>query len=211
MVLKADFHGSIEALSKALSEMGTNEIKVSIIHTGIGEITESDIMLASASDAIVVGFNVRANPKAQALAEQEQVDVRFYDIIYNLLQEVHAALEGLLEPVLEERVQGRAEVRAVFTISKVGLVAGCMVQDGKVERNSLARVVRQGQTLIEGARVTSLKRFKEDVKEVLAGYECGIGLDRFNEFQPGDVIESYTQEKVKAQLKAPAGRPEKGE
>jgi translation initiation factor IF-2 len=191
--------------------MGTKEIKVSIIHSGIGDITESDIMLASASDAIVVGFNVRANPKAQALAEQEQVDVRFYAIIYNLLQEVHAALEGLLEPVVEERFLGRAEVRAVFTISKVGTVAGCMILDGKVERNSLARVLRQGQNLIEGARITSLKRFKEDVKEVMAGYECGIGLDRFNDFLAGDLIESYVQEKVKAQLEAPATRPEKTE
>jgi translation initiation factor IF-2 len=211
VILKADVHGSIEALSKALSEMGTKEIKVSIIHAGIGDITESDIMLASASDAIVVGFNVRANPKAQALAEQEQVDVRFYAIIYNLLQEVHAALEGLLEPVVEERFLGRAEVRAVFTISKVGTVAGCMILDGKVERNSLARVLRQGQNLIEGARITSLKRFKEDVKEVMAGYECGIGLDRFNDFLAGDLIESYVQEKVKAQLEAPATRPEKTE
>ncbi|MBM4293558.1 MAG: translation initiation factor IF-2 [Deltaproteobacteria bacterium] len=209
MVLKADVHGSIEALAKALSEMGTKEIKVSIIHTGIGEIRESDIMLASASDAIVVGFNVRANPKAQSLAEQEQVDMRFYDIIYNLLQEVHAALEGLLEPLLEEKLLGRAEVRAVFSVSKVGTVAGCMVLDGKVERNSLARVVRRGQTVAEGAKINSLKRFKEDVKEVQAGYECGIGLDRFNDFQTGDFIESYMQEKVKAQLAAPAGRPEK--
>ncbi|MBM4273947.1 MAG: translation initiation factor IF-2 [Deltaproteobacteria bacterium] len=211
MVLKADVHGSIEALSKALSEMGTKAIKVSIIHAGIGEITESDIMLASASDAIVVGFNVRANPKAQALAEQEQVDVRFYNIIYNMLQEVHAALEGLLEPVVEERVQGRAEVRAVFSITKVGAVAGCMVLDGKVERNSLARVVRQGKNVVEGAKINSLKRFKEDVKEVQAGYECGIGLDRFNDFQPGDIIESYIQEKVKALLETPASRPEKSE
>jgi translation initiation factor IF-2 len=209
MVLKADVHGSIEALTKALSELGSKEIKVSIIHTGLGGITESDIMLASASDAIVVGFNVRANPKAQALAEQEQVDVRYYDIIYNLLQDVHAALEGLLEPVVEEKLLGRAEVRQVFTITKVGTIAGCMVLDGKVERNSLARVRRAGNVVAEGARVNSLKRFKEDVKEVLAGYECGIGLDRFSDFQPGDVIESYTQEKVKAQLEALAPRVEK--
>ncbi len=211
MVLKADVAGSIEALSKALSELGTAEIKVSLIHTGMGEITESDIMLASASDAIVVGFNVRGNPKALALAEQEQVDVRYYDIIYKLLEDIHAALEGLLEPVVEERVQGRAEVRQVFSITKVGTVAGCMILDGKVERNSLARVQRQGKVLIEGARVNSLKRFKEDAKEVLAGYECGIGLDRFNAFQPGDIIETYVQEKVKAVLEALPSREEKEE
>jgi len=211
LVLKADVHGSIEALSKALSELGTKDIKVSMIHSGMGEITESDIMLASASDAIVVGFNVRANPKALSLAEQEQVDVRYYDIIYNLLQDIHAALEGLLEPIVEEKVMGRAEVRQVFNITKVGQVAGCMVLDGKVERNSLARVLRQGAAVSEGGKINSLKRFKEDVKEVLAGYECGIGIDRFNDFQPGDLIEAYVQEKVKALLEAPAGRPEKAE
>jgi translation initiation factor IF-2 len=211
MILKADVHGSIEALSKALSELGTKEIKVSLIHTGMGEITESDIMLASASDAIVVGFNVRANPKAQALADQEQVDVRYYDIIYNLLQDIHAALEGLLEPVVEERLLGRAEVRQVFNISRLGTIAGCMILDGKVERNSLARVQRQEKVIFEGAKVNSLKRFKEDVKEVLAGYECGIGLDRFDDFQTGDIIEVYVQEKVKAQLEALATRGERAE
>jgi len=211
LVLKADVHGSIEALSKALSELGTSEIKVNLIHTGMGEITETDIMLASASDAIVVGFNVRANPKAQALAEQEQVDVRYYDIIYNLLNDIHAALEGLLEPLVEEKVVGRAEVRQLFSITRVGKVAGCMVLDGKVERNSLARVLRQGAVIFEGGKVTSLKRFKEDVKEVLSGYECGIGLDRFNDFQEGDIIETYVQEKVKALLEAPASLPEKEE
>jgi len=208
MVLKADVHGSIEALSKALSELGTEDIKVSMIHTGLGEVSESDIMLASASDAIVVGFNVRANPKALALAEQEQVDVRYYDIIYNLLQDIHAALEGLLEPIVEEKVMGRAEVRQVFSITKVGRIAGCMVLDGKIERNSLARVVRQGQMVSEGGKINSLKRFKDDVKEVQTGYECGIGIDRFENFQAGDIIEAYIQEKVKAQLEAPAARPE---
>jgi translation initiation factor IF-2 len=206
MVLKADVHGSIEALTKALSELGNEEIKVNVIHTGIGEVTESDIMLASASDAIVVGFNVKANPKAQSLAETEQVDVRFYDIIYNLLHDVQAALEGMLEPIIEERVLGQAEVRQVFTISKIGTVAGCMVVDGKVERNALGRVKRGGQVVFEGGKITSLKRFKDDVKEVVAGYECGIGLDRFSDFQTGDIIEAYVQEKVKAQLESPAGR-----
>jgi translation initiation factor IF-2 len=208
MVLKADVHGSIEALAKALSELGTKDIKVSLIHSGLGEVSENDIMLASASDAIVVAFNVRANPKAIALAEQEQVDVRYYDIIYNLLQDIHAALEGLLEPIVEEKVMGRAEVRQVFSITKVGSIAGCMVLDGKMERNSLARVLRKGKVMTEGGKINSLKRFKDDVKEVLAGYECGIGIDRFNDFKEGDIIEAYTQEKVKAVLEAPTARPE---
>jgi translation initiation factor IF-2 len=211
IVLKADVHGSIEALAKAMSELGSKEIKVNLIHSGMGEITESDIMLASASDAIVVGFNVRANPKAQTLAEQEQVDVRYYDIIYNLLQDIHDAMEGLLEPIVEERVLGRAEVRQVFSITKIGTIAGCMVLDGKIERNSLARVLRGGKVVSEGGRVNSLKRFKEDVKEVLVGYECGIGIDRFDDFKPGDIIEAYVQEKVKAQLEALNTRAQKEE
>jgi len=135
--------------------------------------------------------------------------VRYYDIIYNLLQDIHAALEGLLEPIVEEKVMGRAEVRQVFSITKVGQVAGCMVLDGKMERNSLARVLRQGAAVFEGGKINSLKRFKEDVKEVVAGYECGIGIDRFNEFLAGDIIEAYVQEKVKALLEAPAARPER--
>jgi len=211
VILKADVHGSIEALTKAMSELGNEEIKVNIIHTGIGEVTESDIMLASASDAIVVGFNVRTNPKAQSLAEQEQVDVRFYDIIYNLLNEIQAAMEGMLEPVVQERVIGQAEVRATFSISRLGKIAGCMVQDGKVERNALVRVKRNGQILVEGAKISSLKRFKDDGKEVAAGYECGIGLDRFDAFEAGDFIEAYVQEKVKAELAAPSPRPVKEE
>jgi translation initiation factor IF-2 len=211
MVLKADVHGSIEALAKALSELGSKEIKVNLIHSGLGGITESDIMLASASDAIVVGFNVRANPKAQALAEQEQVDVRYYDIIYNLLQDIHAALEGLLEPIVEERVLGRAEVRQVFSITKVGTIAGCMVLDGKIERNALARVLRGNKTVSEGGKIDSLKRFKEDVKEVQSGYECGIGIDRFNDYKEGDIIVAYVQEKVKALLESQGPRPETAE
>jgi translation initiation factor IF-2 len=200
LVLKADVHGSIEALTKYLAELGNQEIKVYLIHKGIGDITESDIMLASASDAIVVGFNVKANAKAQALAESEQVDLRFYSVIYDLVDDIRAAMEGMLEPIVEERTMGQAEVRQVFSISKVGTIAGCMVLDGKIERNSLARVRRGGQVVLEGVRINSLKRFKDDVKEVLSGYECGIGLEKFNDFKAGDIIEAYTQEKVKAYL-----------
>jgi translation initiation factor IF-2 len=137
------------------------------------------------------------------------VDVHFYDIIYNLLNEIQAAMEGMLEPRIEEKVVGQAEVRVVFSISKVGTIAGCMVQDGKIERNSLARVRRKGEVLVEGAKVNSLKRFKEDAKEVAAGYECGIGLDKFTAFEAGDIIEAYVQEKVKVALASPGARETK--
>ncbi len=205
LILKADVHGSIEALTQSLTELGNKEIKVSIIHTGVGDITETDIMLASASNAIVIGFNVRANPKAQMLAEQEQVDVRFYDVIYNLVNDVHAALEGMLEPIFEERHMGRVEVRQVFSISKLGTIAGSYVLDGKVERNALVRVKRKDKVIYEG-KIGSLKRFKDDVKEVQAGYECGVGLDKFNELQPGDILEVYHLEEVKPQLEPVASR-----
>jgi translation initiation factor IF-2 len=205
LILKADVQGSIEALTQALGELGSKDIKVNIIHTGAGEITETDIMLASASNAIVIGFNVRANPKAQSLAEQEQVDVRFYDIIYNLVNDVHSALEGLLEPVLEERPLGKVEVRQIFTISKIGTIAGSFVLEGKVERNALVRVKRQGKVIHEG-KIASLKRFKDDVKEVLAGYECGIGLEKFNELQAGDILEVYQLEEVKPHLEPLAAK-----
>jgi translation initiation factor IF-2 len=205
LILKADVQGSIEALTQALTELGNKDIKVSIIHTGAGDITETDIMLASASNAIVIGFNVRSNPKAQMLAEQEQVDVRFYDVIYNLVNDVHSALEGMLEPIFEERPMGRVEVRQVFSISRIGTIAGSYVLDGKVERNSLVRVKRQDKVIHEG-KIGSLKRFKDDVKEVQAGYECGVGLEKFNELQPGDILEVYQIEEVKAHLEPIASR-----
>ncbi|AEB10112.1 translation initiation factor IF-2 [Desulfobacca acetoxidans] len=207
LILKADVQGSIEALTQALQELGNKEIKVNIIHTGAGDISETDIMLASASNAIVIGFNVRANPKAQSLAEQEQVDVRFYDVIYNLVNDVHSALEGMLEPIFEERSLGRVEVRQVFTISKLGTIAGSYVLDGKVERNSLVRVKRNDAVIYEG-KIASLKRFKDDVKEVQAGYECGIGLEKFNELHPGDIIEIYQMEEIKPHLAPIASKTE---
>jgi translation initiation factor IF-2 len=205
LILKADVQGSIEALTQALTELGNKDIKVNIIHTGVGDITETDIMLASASNAIVIGFSVRSNPKAQMLAEQEQVDVRFYDVIYNLVNDVHSALEGMLEPIFEERPMGRVEVRQVFAISKIGTIAGSYVLDGKVERNALVRVRRQDKVIYEG-KIGSLKRFKDDVKEVQAGYECGVGLDKFNELKSGDILEVYHLEEVKAHLEPVAGR-----
>jgi translation initiation factor IF-2 len=207
LILKADVQGSIEALTQSLTELGNKDIKVSIIHTGVGDITETDIMLASASNAIVIGFNVRANPKAQSLAEQEQVDIRFYDVIYNLVNDVHAALEGMLEPIFEERPMGRVEVRQVFSISKLGTIAGSHVLDGKVERNALVRVKRKDKVIYEG-KIGSLKRFKDDVKEVQAGYECGVGLDKFNELQAGDILEVYHLEEVKPHLEPVGSKSE---
>jgi len=205
LVIKADVQGSLEALTKALSELGTEEIKVSIIHTGAGDINETDVMLASASNAIVIGFNVRMHTNAQTLAEQEQVDVRFYDIIYNLVTDISSALEGLLEPIFEERLAGKAEVRQVFSIPKIGLIAGCGVLEGKVERNGLVKVVRDGKVVFEG-KVSSLKRFKEDVKEVAAGYECGIGLEKYDDLKAGDLLEFYTLVEVKPTLESLGGR-----
>ena len=205
LILKADVQGSIEALTQALSELGTEDIKVNVIHAGTGDIVESDIMLASASNAIVIGFNVRINPKAQTLAEQENVDVRFYDVIYHLSSDIHSALEGLLEPVYEERPLGQAEVRQIFSIPKVGLIAGSYVTEGKFERNALVRVRRDGTALFEG-KISSLKRFKEDVKEVAAGYECGIGIERFDDLKAGDILEAYRLEEVKAHLEPLPGR-----
>ncbi|MDD3579568.1 MAG: translation initiation factor IF-2 [Desulfobacca sp.] len=205
LILKADVQGSIEALTQALSELGTAEIKVSVIHAGTGDIVESDIMLASASNAIVIGFNVRINPKAQALAEQENVDVRFYDVIYHLSSDIHSALEGLLEPIHEERPLGQAEVRQLFSIPKVGVIAGCYVTEGKFERNALVRVRRDGTAIFDG-KINSLKRFKDDVKEVAAGYECGIGIERFDDLKAGDILEAYRLEEVKAHLEPLPGR-----
>ncbi len=207
LIIKADVQGSLEALTKALSELGTEEIKVHIIHTGAGDINETDIMLASASNAIVIGFNIRIHANAQTLADQEQVDVRFYDVIYNLVTDIQSALEGLLEPVFEERPTGRAEVRQVFSIPKVGVIAGSYVLDGKVERSALVRVKRGSESIFEG-KTSSLKRFKDDVKEVAAGYECGIGLEKFNDLQEGDILEFYTMVEVKPTLESVGGRAE---
>ncbi len=205
LILKADVQGSIEALTQALTELGNKDIKVNIIHTGAGDITETDIMLASASNAIVIGFNVRSNPKAQMLAEQEQVDVRFYDVIYNLVNDVHSALEGMLEPIFEERHHGSGR-------SPAGI---CHFQNRHHRR--LLCFGRQGGTQCPGpgqtpdkviyeGKIGSLKRFKDDVKEVQAGYECGVGLDKFNELQSGDILEVYHLEEVKAHLEPVAGR-----
>ncbi len=192
VVIKADVQGSIEAIRDALDKISEKETEVGInvIHSGVGAITETDVMLASASDAIVIGFNVRPDVKAKAMAAQEKVDLRTYRVIYQLVEDISQALAGLLAPELEEREQGRAEVRQIFRSSKLGVIAGCLVTDGEVERNSRVRLVRDGTVIYEG-QIASLRRFKEDAKVVKAGFECGLTLEDFQDIKEGDVIEAF--------------------
>ena len=195
LVLKADVQGSIDPIVKSLQDLGDEDLKVRILRQGTGNISESDVMLAVASSAIIVGFQVETDAAAQRLAEVEGVTVRIYEVIYRLIDDIDKALKGLLEPVYQEVVMGRAEVRAVFRIPRRGRIAGSMVLDGQVTRNALARVRRNGDEIYTG-KIASLKRFTEDVREVVAGYECGIGLDGFEDFQEGDILEFYTEELV---------------
>ncbi len=195
IIVKADLQGSLEAIRGALEKLGSEQIKVNIVYQATGSITESDIMLARATGAIVIGFNVRPDPAARRAAEQARVDIRYYNVIYSLVDDIKAALEGLLEPQWKEVVDAYATVRAVFRLPKNQQVAGIYVNEGKVSRNALARVLRGGTVIYEG-QVASLKRFKEDVREVASGYECGLGLENFNDFQEGDTIEFYHREQV---------------
>lgn len=195
LVLKADVQGSLEPIVNSLERLGSEEQEVKILHEGIGRITESDIMLASASEAIVIGFNVDVDEAARREATQEGVDIRLYNIIYKLIEDVDKALRGMLEPVYEKVVSGHAEVRAVFRIRRRGNVAGCYITNGMVARNSWARVSRDGEELFDGP-VDSLKRFQEDVPEVRAGFECGIGVSGFDDFEEGDILEFYREERV---------------
>ena len=193
LILKADVQGTIEPIVGSLKKLGEEDLKVNIIHQGAGNISESDIMLAVASQAIVIGFNVEVDAAASRTAEAEGVDIRIYDIIYKLIDDVNKALKGLLEPVYKDVVIGHAEVRAVFSIPRVGSVAGVYVTDGHITRNALARVRRSKQLVHEG-RVSSLKRFTEDVREVREGFECGVGLEGFQDFEEDDIIEFYKRE-----------------
>lgn len=199
VIVKGDVDGSIEALSDSLLKLSTEQIQVNIIHKSVGQISESDVLLASASDAIIIGFQVRPSVNARKLAEQEQIDIRLYSIIYDAINEVKAAMEGMLAPEFEEKITSNVEIREVFKISKVGTVAGCMVLDGKITRNSKIRVVRDG-VVIHTGELASLKRFKEDVKEVSTNYECGLNIHNFNNIEVGDIIESYEQVEVKRKL-----------
>ncbi|WP_234571849.1 translation initiation factor IF-2 [Rhodohalobacter sp. 614A] len=190
IIIKADVDGSIEALSGALQKLGTEEVSVNIIHTGSGAITESDVLLASASDAIIIGFQVRPTSSARKLAEAESIDIRLFSVIYDAVDEVHDALEGMLSPEIKEEMKGLVTVREVFRISRVGTIAGCYVNEGKVNRNNPIRIIRDGVVIYDG-EIDSLKRFKEDVKEVQSGYECGISIEGFNDIKVGDEFESY--------------------
>ena len=196
IVVKADVHGSVEAVKQALEKLSNEEVCVKCIHGGVGAITESDVMFASASNAIVIGFNVRPDSGARNLAEQEKVDVRTYRIIYQAIEDVENAMKGMFKPVFKEVHLGTISVRNTFKVSSVGTIAGAYVQDGKVQRNAQVRVVRDGVVIHEG-QIASLRRFKDDVREVAAGYECGIGIENFNDIHEGDVIEAYTMEEVK--------------
>jgi translation initiation factor IF-2 len=199
VIVKGDVDGSIEALSDALLKLSTDEIQVNVIHKSVGQISESDVLLASASNAIIIGFQVRPSPTARKLAEQEQIEIRLYSIIYKAIEELKAAMEGMLEPEFVEKTVCNVEIREVFKIPKAGTVAGCMVLDGKITRNTLVRIVRDGIVVYSG-QLASLRRFKDDVKEVTSGYECGLNIANFNDIKAGDIIEGYEQVAVKRTL-----------
>jgi translation initiation factor IF-2 len=190
LVLKADVQGSLEAITEAVRKLSTDKVRIAVIHGGAGAITESDILLASASSAIVIGFNVRPTAKVKEMAEQENIDIRFYDIIYKLVDEIRNAMAGMLAPVQREVYLGQAEIREIYALPKVGSIAGSHVMDGRLTRNAGIRLLRDG-VVVHTGRVASLRRFKDDVKEVVKGYECGVGLENFNDIKTGDVIEAF--------------------
>jgi translation initiation factor IF-2 len=199
LIIKADVHGSIEAIQDSLVKLSTDAVKINFIHSAVGGISEGDIMLAAASNAIIIGFNVRPELKAQADADREDVDIRLYTVIYNLIDDVKNAMEGLLAPIIREEVIGRADIREVFRVSKVGNVAGCYVTDGKASRGAKVRLVRDNVVIFDG-RLSSLKRFKEDAKEVQSGYECGMTIEGYNDIKVDDVIELYVEKEEMARL-----------
>ena len=197
IIVKADVQGSVEAVKQNVEKLSNDEVKVKVIHGSVGAINESDVMLANASNAIIVGFNVRPDPVAAEIADRDGVDIRMYRVIYDCIEELEAAIKGMLAPKFREVVLGRAEVRNVFKLSSAGMIAGSYVLDGKITRNSQIRVVRDGIVIFEDA-IASLKRFKEDAKEVASGYECGVGLEKFNDIKEGDILEAFIMEEVKA-------------
>ncbi|HHW56591.1 MAG TPA: translation initiation factor IF-2 [Clostridia bacterium] len=195
IIIKADVQGSVEALKKSLEDLNNEEVRIKVIHGAVGAITETDVMLASASNAIIIGFNVRPETNAKSLAEKEKVEIKLYRIIYEAIEDIKAAMKGLLEPKYQEVELGKAEVRAVFRVPGVGNVAGCYVLNGKILRNASIRVVRDGIVVYEG-KIASLKRFKDDVREVQQGFECGIGIEKYNDIKEGDIIEAYQMEEI---------------
>ncbi len=199
VIVKGDVQGSVEAVGESLRKLSTDAVRLNVIHSAVGAVTETDVNLAAASNAIIIGFNVRPEVKAQNLAEKEGVDIRLYSIIYDAVEDVKKAMEGLLEPIFKEKYLGRAEIREVFSVPKVGNVAGCYVQDGKMVRNGQVRLLRDNVVIYTG-KMSSLRRFKDDVKDVATGYECGIGLENYNDLKTGDIIEAFEMEKVAATL-----------
>ncbi len=199
VIIKGDVQGSIEAVSEALLKLSTPDVRVKIIHSSPGTVTETDVLLASASDAVIIGFKVRPDARVVEIAKEEGVEIKLYDIIYNIINDVRSAMEGLLEPTYRELALGRAEVRETFKVPKVGTIAGSYILDGKVTRDAKVRLVRNGVTVYDG-KIFSLKRFKDDAREVAAGYECGIGIEGYNDIKTGDIIEAYTEEKVERKL-----------
>ena len=196
LIVKADVQGSVEAVRQSLEKLSNDEVKVKVIHGGVGAVSESDVMLANASNAIIIGFNVRPDPVASEIAEREGIDMRMYRIIYDCIEEIEAAIKGMLAPKYREVMLGRIEVRSVFKLSSAGMIAGSYVLDGKVTRNAQIRVVRDGIVITEDT-ISSLKRFKDDVKEVAQGYECGIGLEKFNDLKEGDIFEAFMMEEYR--------------
>ena len=195
IIIKADVQGSVEAVRQSLEKLSNDEVRVRTIHGGVGAITETDVMLASASNAIIIGFNVRPDNNAREIAEREKIDIRLYRVIYNAIEDVQAAMKGMLAPKFRENILGHAEVRQTYKITGVGTIAGGYVTDGKIARNASIRLLRDNVVVHEG-KIDSLKRFKDDAKEVAQGYECGIGIERFNDVKVGDVIECFVMEEV---------------
>ena len=200
IILKGDVDGSVEALTDSFQKLSTEEIQVNIIHKGVGAITESDVLLATASDAIIVGFNVRPVGNARMIADKEEIDIRTYSIIYAAINDLKDAMEGMLSPEVKEEVTGTAEIREIFKVSKIGNIAGCMVMNGKIFRNSGIRIIRDG-VVVHTGELEALRRFKDDVKEVSKGYDCGMQIKGYNDIAIGDVIESFQEVEVKKTLK----------
>ncbi len=199
VIVKGDVDGSIEALSDSLIKLSTEEIQVNVIHKAVGQISEGDVMLAAASNAIIVGFQVRPSMGARKIAEKEEIDIRLYSIIYDAIEEIKSAMEGMLSPEIKEVIVATVEVMETFKISKVGTIAGCQVRDGKISRNHKIRIIRDGIVIFSG-ELGSLKRFKDDVKEVSKGFECGLNIHNYNDIKVGDIVEAYEEVEVKKTL-----------
>ena len=195
LIIKADVQGSIQAVQEAFFKLENQEVRIKIIHDAVGGITESDVLLASASNALIIGFNVRPTDKANPVATREKVDIRLYSVIYDAINDMKQAMDGMLAPKLKERIVGRAEVRQIFSTPKIGTIAGCYVLSGNIERNLSARLIRDDVVVYEG-KINSLRRFKDDVKSVPSGYECGLAFDKYQDLKNGDIVEPFIMEEV---------------